>query len=921
MGGRLARVIWLVMLGIRVAACGKLAKLAPLKVSVPQGSSGGEAELKIEVPTRGRAAGIATPAALFNKVEQAWKAVVETNAVGLEDPKAQGSGNAVALSPEEAWHHWSAAQQGIVDSARFLVTFGAVASLQAGGSLLHTTAALGQVDQMRSILDDPDNMLDIDVPKELDGTTPLHSAISSGQLEAVKFLIEQGANVEARGNNGVTPLMLASSLGNAPIVDLLLSIGGALVNAQHSFANTTALHFAAEMGREQVLLSLCNAGADANAEKSTGGTPLHTAADTNQTIAARILVLHCGADVHKLLVKDTTPLYLAAQRGLTEMCSILIDELGANPNFEMPRGENIGNSIQLADKKNKNKVFYPSKNTELGNGATALHAAAENGHSLTVQSLLERGALSTASMQGATPLVISLQYRHPDIALKILQHDSDPLVNAKVPIDGSSALLVATEMASRGPVFRKVLHVLLSRTDIDVDIDNNRGVTSLSHVLSKGTDVETANALLDAGATIYASNPPAIYAAALSLREPDLIQRLLSAAKHETPSVADEHDQTALHIAAASGNQPMITALVEYGTPVDVRVKSSGVTPLMIASKEGNFESVAELTRLGAQINLKAYDSPLFGATALYLASQNNNLRVVRFLLEQHAEPDLPLYEYGATPLFVAAERGHTAIISELLRFKHSLDVDRTLPTGLNSVAVAVLSNHYEATRILIEAGAKTDISFKRNHDPEGEKTLFQLGLQAGKQCGTKLINYLAEATPQDPDECEMDITLVLRVQTSSKIARKLNVAKKLLQLVLDRCTNAILPVYSLFIIMNAHENGKDAAQTKSLLQVLFNSELWAKTDKQMLFLHAEQLTQFVSPLQSAVKRNKLPAIRYLLDHVEEVSVLRDMLETDKTGALGSPLSMARDARNFPMLKLLESFRVKANELLNRDEL
>ena len=65
------------------------------------------------------------------------------------------------------------------------------------------------------------------------------------------------------------------------------------------------------------------------------------------------------------------------------------------------------------------------KNTEIGNGATALHAAVENGHLEAAKILLESGAVQSDSMEGATPLIISLQYQHPQIAL-ILLHGNYP---------------------------------------------------------------------------------------------------------------------------------------------------------------------------------------------------------------------------------------------------------------------------------------------------------------------------------------------------------------------------------------------------------------------------------------------------------------------------------------------------------------
>ena len=88
---------------------------------------------------------------------------------------------------------------------------------------------------------------------------------------------------------------------------------------------------------------------------------------------------------------DTAPLYLAAQRGFTRAAAALLDG-GALIGFEMP---NQVYSRQLAIPGVEEMgpgAFYSAKNTERGNGATALHAAVENGHAETSRMLLARGA-------------------------------------------------------------------------------------------------------------------------------------------------------------------------------------------------------------------------------------------------------------------------------------------------------------------------------------------------------------------------------------------------------------------------------------------------------------------------------------------------------------------------------------------------
>src|SRR5262245_66496743 len=53
---------------------------------------------------------------------------------------------------------------------------------------------------------------------EVDGTTALHWAVRSDDVDLVDRLIRAGANVKAANRYGITPLYLASVNGNAVIV-------------------------------------------------------------------------------------------------------------------------------------------------------------------------------------------------------------------------------------------------------------------------------------------------------------------------------------------------------------------------------------------------------------------------------------------------------------------------------------------------------------------------------------------------------------------------------------------------------------------------------------------------------------------------------------------------------------------------------
>ncbi len=69
------------------------------------------------------------------------------------------------------------------------------------------------------------------------GSTPLIMAAVYGQTEAVRLLVKNGAELEARNNQGATALLTASFFCYPEIVKLLLD-NGAEVNAQNSIGQT-----------------------------------------------------------------------------------------------------------------------------------------------------------------------------------------------------------------------------------------------------------------------------------------------------------------------------------------------------------------------------------------------------------------------------------------------------------------------------------------------------------------------------------------------------------------------------------------------------------------------------------------------------------------------------------------------------------
>ena len=80
--------------------------------------------------------------------------------------------------------------------------------------------------------------------------TPIHMAAENNQLEAVKFLIEKGAKVDALTNDHETPLMYAVWNGALETVQALIESG-----ADMSILNSnseTIFHLAAEKNKTEI---------------------------------------------------------------------------------------------------------------------------------------------------------------------------------------------------------------------------------------------------------------------------------------------------------------------------------------------------------------------------------------------------------------------------------------------------------------------------------------------------------------------------------------------------------------------------------------------------------------------------------------------------------------------------------------------
>ncbi|XP_009978874.1 PREDICTED: protein phosphatase 1 regulatory subunit 12A isoform X5 [Tauraco erythrolophus] len=148
-----------------------------------------------------------------------------------------------------------------------------------------------------------------------EGWIPLHAAASCGYLDIAEYLISQGAHVGAVNSEGDTPLDIAEEEAMEELLQNEVNKQGVDIEAarkeeerimlrdarqwlnsghindvRHAKSGGTALHVAAAKGYTEVLKLLIQARYDVNIKDYDGWTPLHAAAHWGKEEACRILV-------------------------------------------------------------------------------------------------------------------------------------------------------------------------------------------------------------------------------------------------------------------------------------------------------------------------------------------------------------------------------------------------------------------------------------------------------------------------------------------------------------------------------------------------------------------------------------------------------------------------------------------------------
>lgn len=172
-------------------------------------------------------------------------------------------------------------------------------------------------------------------------------ALKKKQFDNLDDLLKAGLDSSFRDFNGRTLLMHVSILGDVELAKKL-AINCENVNDVDKLGRN-ALFYAAKNGNDDLVVKLCEWGADFVYPDKTGKTPLMVAAQSGNTNAVKILIDN-GADPDAFDIRGRIPLMFAAKSGKKDVVEELLNRTSAINEVDF-----FGNSVISHAKRSPNK--------------------------------------------------------------------------------------------------------------------------------------------------------------------------------------------------------------------------------------------------------------------------------------------------------------------------------------------------------------------------------------------------------------------------------------------------------------------------------------------------------------------------------------------------------------------------------------
>jgi len=158
---------------------------------------------------------------------------------------------------------------------------------------------------------------------QLGAPVDIFEASVLGKVDRIQEILKTSpARVTEHAPDGFTPVALAAFFGQPAAVKVLIAAGADVNAAAKNPLKVAALHAAVAGGKLEIVKTVLDAGADANAQQQAGFRPIHEAGVKANRGLAELLLAH-GADPSLPNDAGVTAIDLAREKGHAEFADWL----------------------------------------------------------------------------------------------------------------------------------------------------------------------------------------------------------------------------------------------------------------------------------------------------------------------------------------------------------------------------------------------------------------------------------------------------------------------------------------------------------------------------------------------------------------------------------------------------------------------
>ncbi|MBA2655517.1 MAG: ankyrin repeat domain-containing protein [Tatlockia sp.] len=551
--------------------------------------------------------------------------------------------------------------------------------------------------------------------------TALMWAAKHGRLDVVKWLLQEGESLITEQNqygDGDTVLLSAAEGGEIDLFKWLLQEGGASINKRYDFYKKALLK-AAKGGKLEMFAFLLHESGGTDTEKhSLCSQTMLLAAEWGELDAVKYLICQGKANINERGLFNASALMLAASRGKLDTVKWLLKEGGAS----------------ITDRNNM--------------GDTALLRAGEFNKFEVVKWLLQEAGASITdkNRDNHTILVHAVQYSTLDNVYWLLIEG-----NFIFPLEEIELAFTLAHEDKANKLWLNFYKFVTLMPTLPL-----QECVPLLQILAYAEEDKALllNKTLSLLFSLVDSPQKKSFGLALYQLYTQELQPLLSQSQLESLPITEKTKQTDLtlvhEIAVRQDlrvNEFEEDCLKENPPSTDVKYRL-GLTPLLLAAKEGQLDVVQSLLKEGIA---SIHEKDRFGNTALLWAAMLGHLNLVEWLLKKGGASIIEKNHEQMTALLWAAYGGHINVVEWLLHEGGASINDK----ARGGISALIIGRNLELVKWLLQK-AKVKITEK---DDRGT-TLLLRSARAGHLDLVKWLLHEGGASIAEKDNYDMTALL-----------------------------------------------------------------------------------------------------------------------------------------------------------------